>query len=177
MESDFWSTSLNQLIPQIQDKKSFQQFEIVEILSIRPYQLRFWESEFDVLSPEHSAHGSYYSERDLKILLRIKKYLIEDQLTVEKAKALLDIELNTFEKELTDVAMKDSISLQENQLELSHSLDVDGQMNSLFEEMSMETFKQVEEVPVRKIRSDAEKVAIIKDTVQRLREKLKNWRG
>jgi DNA-binding transcriptional MerR regulator len=52
--------------------------------------LRYWESEFNVLSPRKGRAGQrIYSAEDIGILLLIKKLLYEDRYTIDGAKKKL----------------------------------------------------------------------------------------
>jgi DNA-binding transcriptional MerR regulator len=195
---EFWNTPIEQLVNLPLNRKVFEQFEVLDLLSIKPYQLRFWESEFDCIKGNKEQYTNHYTLDDLKILIRIKKYLMEDQLTIEKAKALIDLELknsnsNTTNTELTSAIVvnnshqiNDEINLVNSQKELSDSLSACAvienieesmNMNALYEEMSLETFQNSEEntnVQNNSANRESMQVKIIKK-INEIREKLKNW--
>ena len=71
----------------IPNKSSFKMNEVCELTGIRPYILRFWESEFDEISPITSASGQrIYEHKDIISILNIKDLLVEQKLSIEKAK-------------------------------------------------------------------------------------------
>ncbi|MBF0313221.1 MAG: MerR family transcriptional regulator [Oligoflexia bacterium] len=71
-------------------KSFFKAEEVCNIVDIKLNVLRFWESEFKELSPIVSASGQkLYEEREIEVVLLIKKLLVEDLLTMEKAKERL----------------------------------------------------------------------------------------
>jgi DNA-binding transcriptional MerR regulator len=76
-------------------KKLFYRIgEACKQLDIQPYVLRYWETEFPVLSPKKSKAGQrVYSEEELRLILRIKQLLYEEGYTIAGAKKKLDSEL------------------------------------------------------------------------------------
>lgn len=77
-------------IEQIPDKLAFKIGEAAEILGIRPYVLRYWESEFDELRPKKSNHNQrMYTRNDVKVAMMIKKLLYQDRFSIEGARKAL----------------------------------------------------------------------------------------
>jgi DNA-binding transcriptional MerR regulator len=76
-------------------KKLFYRIgEACKQLDIQPYVLRYWETEFPVLSPRKSKAGQrVYSEEELQLIQRIKQLLYEEGYTIAGAKKKLDAEL------------------------------------------------------------------------------------
>jgi DNA-binding transcriptional MerR regulator len=76
-------------------KKLFYRIgEACKQLDIQPYVLRYWETEFAVLSPKKSKAGQrVYSEEELHLIQRIKQLLYEEGYTIAGAKKKLDAEL------------------------------------------------------------------------------------
>jgi DNA-binding transcriptional MerR regulator len=73
--------------PEIPDKLYFKIGEVSELLGVEPYVLRYWESEFPVLSPKKSGTGHrLYRRKDVELLLRIKHLLYEKRFTIEGAR-------------------------------------------------------------------------------------------
>lgn len=61
--------------------------EVCKLTDIRPYILRFWESEFDEINPLTSASGQrLYEHKDIMSILNIKNLLVNQKLSIEKAK-------------------------------------------------------------------------------------------
>ena len=73
------------------NKKEFYTIgEVSKITSIRQTVLRFWEEEFSQLNPKKTKFGHRaYIEKDIELILQIKKLLYEDGLTIKGAKAFL----------------------------------------------------------------------------------------
>ena len=73
-----------------EDKKFFNMAETAEILGVKPYILRYWESEFKVLSFKNSSgRHRLYSRRDVGLLATIKALLYEQLYTVANARTRL----------------------------------------------------------------------------------------
>jgi DNA-binding transcriptional MerR regulator len=79
--------------PEIPDKLYFKIGEVSELLGVEPYVLRYWETEFAVLSPKKSGTGHrLYRRKDVELLLRIKHLLYEKKFTIEGARLALQAE-------------------------------------------------------------------------------------
>jgi DNA-binding transcriptional MerR regulator len=79
--------------PEIPDKLYFKIGEVSELLGVEPYVLRYWETEFSVLSPKKSGTGHrLYRRKDVELLLRIKHLLYEKRFTIEGARQSLQAE-------------------------------------------------------------------------------------
>ena len=76
--------------PEIPDKLYFKIGEVSELLGVEAYVLRYWESEFPVLSPKKSGTGHrLYRRKDVELLLRIKHLLYGQKFTIEGARKAL----------------------------------------------------------------------------------------
>lgn len=76
--------------PEIPDKLYFKIGEVSDLLGVEPYVLRYWETEFTVLSPKKSGTGHrLYRRKDVELLLRIKHLLYEKKFTIEGARQSL----------------------------------------------------------------------------------------
>jgi DNA-binding transcriptional MerR regulator len=79
--------------PEIPDKLYFKIGEVSELLGVEPYVLRYWETEFPVLSPKKSGTGHrLYRRKDVELLLRIKHLLRDQRFTIEGARQSLQAE-------------------------------------------------------------------------------------
>lgn len=64
--------------------------EVSKITDLEQYVLRYWESEFEQLKPAKNRAGNrIYTNRDIKLILYLKKLLREDGYTIEGAKRIL----------------------------------------------------------------------------------------
>ncbi|MBV8816875.1 MAG: MerR family transcriptional regulator, partial [Acidobacteriaceae bacterium] len=76
---------------EIPDKLYFRIGEVSRLAGIKPYVLRFWESEFPSLGPKKSGTGHrLYRKKDVELVLQIKQLLYEKRYTIEGARKLLD---------------------------------------------------------------------------------------
>lgn len=61
--------------------------EVSEIAQLKPYVLRYWESEFSNLSPSKNRAGNrVYTEKDINRILEIKRLLYQERFTIEGAR-------------------------------------------------------------------------------------------
>src|SRR6476661_8076242 len=75
----------------IPDKLYFRIGEVARLAGIKPYVLRFWESEFPSLGPKKSGTGHrLYRRKDVELVLEIKRLLYEKRFTIEGARKFLD---------------------------------------------------------------------------------------
>jgi DNA-binding transcriptional MerR regulator len=64
--------------------------EVSKITDLEQYVLRYWESEFDELKPAKNRAGNrIYTNRDIKLILYIKRLLRDERYTIEGAKQVL----------------------------------------------------------------------------------------
>src|SRR6201982_2393451 len=76
--------------PEIPNKLYFRIGEVAKLAGIKPYVLRFWESEFPSLGPKKSGTGHrLYRRKDVEQVLEIKRLLYEKRFTMEGARKFL----------------------------------------------------------------------------------------
>lgn len=74
----------------IPDKLFFTIGEVSQVADVKPYVLRYWESEFKMLKPQKNAGGQrIYRRKDVELIAQIKKLLYEEKFTIEGAKQKL----------------------------------------------------------------------------------------
>ena len=67
--------------------------EVAERTGLEAHVLRYWEQEFDALTPKKNRAGNRaYTERDIAVVERIKHLLREDKYTLEGARQVLERE-------------------------------------------------------------------------------------
>jgi len=72
------------------DKAYFRIGEVSKILQVKPYVVRFWETEFKTLKPVRATSGHrLYRKKDVEMLLLIRKLLYEQRFTISGAKQYL----------------------------------------------------------------------------------------
>jgi DNA-binding transcriptional MerR regulator len=76
---------------EIPDKLYFRIGEVARLAGIKPYVLRFWETEFPSLGPKKSGTGHrLYRRKEVEMVLEIKRLLYEKRFTIEGARKFLD---------------------------------------------------------------------------------------
>ena len=65
--------------------------EVSTITALEQYVLRYWESEFPQLKPAKNRAGNrIYTNKDIKLIIYIKKLLRDERYTIEGAKRVLE---------------------------------------------------------------------------------------
>ena len=74
----------------IPDKMFFRIGEVSQLTGVKPYVLRYWESEFRLLRPTKNSSGQrVYRRRDVETILEIKDLLHRRKFTIAGAKKWL----------------------------------------------------------------------------------------
>jgi len=77
--------------PEIPNKLYFRIGEVAKLAGIKPYVLRFWETEFSALGPKKSGTGHrLYRRKDVETVLEIKRLLYDRRFTIEGARKVLE---------------------------------------------------------------------------------------
>jgi DNA-binding transcriptional MerR regulator len=77
-------------INSIPNKMGFKIGEVADLLGIKQYVLRYWESEFEILKPKKAANNQrYYTKKDVENAYLIRKLLHRDRFSIEGARAAL----------------------------------------------------------------------------------------
>jgi DNA-binding transcriptional MerR regulator len=64
--------------------------EVSKITDLEQYVLRYWESEFELLKPAKNRAGNrIYTNKEIKLILYIKKLLRDERYTIEGAKQVI----------------------------------------------------------------------------------------
>jgi len=64
--------------------------EVSKLTDLEQYILRYWESEFEQLKPSKNRAGNrIYTNKDITLILKIKKLLRNEKYTIEGAKNIL----------------------------------------------------------------------------------------
>lgn len=80
-------TARKQTIP---NKLYFRIGEVSDIVGVKPYVLRYWETEFGDVRPTKSKSGQrLYKRRDVELLMSVKTLLYEERYTIDGAKQRL----------------------------------------------------------------------------------------
>ncbi len=90
---------------EVPDKLYFRIGEVARLAGIKPYVLRFWETEFPALDPKKSGTGHrLYRRKDVQLVLEIKRLLYEKRFTIEGARKFLEARSKTGESAPAPVA-------------------------------------------------------------------------
>ncbi|HKA55413.1 MAG TPA: MerR family transcriptional regulator [Candidatus Binatia bacterium] len=72
---------------ELPNKLYFRIGEVARIVGVKPYVLRYWETEFAVLKPGKTpSRHRLYRRRDVELLLEIRHLLYEEGFTIAGAK-------------------------------------------------------------------------------------------
>lgn len=94
---------------EIPNKSHFKLNEVCSLTGVKPYVLRFWESEFDHISPVLSSSGQkLFEHKDIEAIAFIKKLLFDDKMNIEQARAELDLKLQSTDSVDLDFTDNDS---------------------------------------------------------------------
>ena len=85
---------------QIPDKFHFKIGEVSRILGVKPYVLRFWETEFRITPAKNQSQHRVYKRQEVETLLEIKHLLYEERFTIEGARVKLKEQLKDRQKQL-----------------------------------------------------------------------------
>ncbi len=78
---------MNSSIPK---KLYFRIGEVSKICGVRPYILRYWQSQFSEINPSKTrSQHRLYRRKDVELILEIKKLLYEEKYTITGAKKRL----------------------------------------------------------------------------------------
>lgn len=74
----------------IPDKLFFKIGEVCDLVGVQAHVLRYWETEFSILSPQKNKSGQRsYRRRDVEIALKIKRLLYKEMFTIAGARKKL----------------------------------------------------------------------------------------
>ncbi len=64
--------------------------EVAQLANVKPYVLRYWETEFEPLRPKKTPTGQRaYRKRDVEVALTIKRLMHDEQYTIAGARKKL----------------------------------------------------------------------------------------
>ncbi|MDX1386106.1 MAG: MerR family transcriptional regulator [bacterium] len=74
----------------IPDKLYFKIGEVADIVGVKPYVLRYWETEFPEIAPSKSkSKQRLYKRREVETILKIRDLLYNEKFTIEGARQRL----------------------------------------------------------------------------------------
>lgn len=79
------------MLGEFPDKIYYRIGEVSRITGIKPFVLRYWETEFSRLSPlRRGSKQRLYRREDVELVFLIKKMLYQEKYTIAGAKRMLD---------------------------------------------------------------------------------------
>jgi DNA-binding transcriptional MerR regulator len=71
-------------------QRTYKIGEVASLTGLKPFVLRFWETEFPQLAPVRTKKGQrLYTDAHLDLIARIKTLLYEEKLTIDGARRRL----------------------------------------------------------------------------------------
>lgn len=65
--------------------------EVCDLTELKPHVLRYWESQFKVLSPAKNRSGNrVYARREVELILLVKQLLYVEKFTIDGARQKLE---------------------------------------------------------------------------------------
>lgn len=78
----------------IPEKLFFKIGEVCDLVGVQAHVLRYWETEFSMLSPQKNKSGQRsYRRRDVEIALKIKRLLYKEMFTIAGARKKLQSDM------------------------------------------------------------------------------------
>lgn len=91
---------LLQEIASIPDKMGFKIGDVAELLGVKSYVLRYWETEFEILRPKKAQNNQrLYTRKDVENAYIIRKLLHRDRFSIEGARLAMKELKNHVKKE------------------------------------------------------------------------------
>ncbi|HVO29674.1 MAG TPA: MerR family transcriptional regulator [bacterium] len=88
------------------DKIYFKIGEVARLTKVKPYVLRYWETEFKAIQPVKSrSRQRLYRKRDVELILKIKDLLYTQRFTIEGARKKIREILGEGELAVVDAAV------------------------------------------------------------------------
>ncbi len=108
-------------------KTYFRIGEVARITKVKPYVLRFWETEFKMMTPPKSrSKQRMYRKKDIETILKIKQLLYAERFTIEGARKRLSVERREQATEAREQAKLPSTELRRMRVELQKIQDLLG---------------------------------------------------
>jgi DNA-binding transcriptional MerR regulator len=97
----------------IPNKSNFKFQELTPITGVKPYVIRFWETEFEDIAPVVSDSGQrLYARKDVEAIFKIKKLLFDEKMTIQEAKIAIksrEISIETKSAPSDDIDLGQSV--------------------------------------------------------------------
>ena len=113
--------------PDIPDKFYFKIGEVSRILGVKPYVLRFWETEFRISPSKNKSQHRVYKRQEVETLGEIKRLLYEERFTIDGAREKLKLRTKSRQQqqlklELTENPFKAELRKLKKDIAKIHSI-------------------------------------------------------
>lgn len=124
----------------IPDRLFFKIGDVADLVKVKPYVLRYWETEFPMISPQKSVTGQrIYRRGDVETLMLIKHLLYNEKYSIDGARKRLrelrkEGDLKTVKEEIASGAparRTEAVAAARKALEEIHEL-INTPMKNLF---------------------------------------------
>ncbi len=97
--------------------------EVSKITGLEQYVLRYWENEFEQLKPQKNRAGNrIYTNKDIQLILFLKKLLREEKYTIDGAKKVLQ-NYNPNEEFNLEIPVKEEVDKKNQEIETRAKID------------------------------------------------------
>jgi len=105
--------SHNALLPAIPNKRYFSIGEVGELCNVKPHVLRYWEQEFEQLSPmKRRGNRRYYQREDVLMIRQIRSLLYEQGYTISGARLQLQTDSVRLKDSRLEHKIKDELPIE-----------------------------------------------------------------
>lgn len=105
--------SHNALLPAIPNKRYFSIGEVGELCNVKPHVLRYWEQEFEQLSPmKRRGNRRYYQREDVLMIRQIRSLLYEQGYTISGARLQLQTDSVRLKDSRLEHKVKDELPIE-----------------------------------------------------------------
>lgn len=133
----------------IPEKIYFKIGEVCDLVGVQAHVLRYWETEFPMLSPQKNRSGQRsYRRRDVEIALRIKQLLYDEMFTIAGAKKKLQAE----NRETSRLKIVHPEPREERDEEREHNYLRPVENPTLFDDKELAEFEQIESMETAETR-------------------------
>ncbi|EKD41199.1 MAG: MerR family transcriptional regulator [uncultured bacterium] len=116
--------------PIIPDKLYFKIGEVSDLVGVKAYVLRYWESEFKEIAPVKSqTNQRLYRRKDVEMLLRVRHLLYRERYTISGAKKVLKQEFSSVSPVAAEA--KDEIKQLDFVLEEKNKINIDTKLEAV----------------------------------------------
>lgn len=107
----------------LQSKRYYSISEVADLADLKPHVLRFWEKSISMLRPRRNRAGNrMYTERDIAIVLLVRKLLYEEGYTVKGARDRLKTDRNLIDRQL-ELSLDEQVKPQPRMADIRMELD------------------------------------------------------